>query len=881
MWLNVEVSLKNNYPLASNTNYTVLVERIKKIEAAKNSSYDLVAVTDEKNKFIYANNEFLTTYQYSIAELINITYSYIFIGFTSPRHDLKNDATPNQYLLSRQTLSIKKDNSIVEIYLKVLPIVDEKGEVCGYENVATISTDNKTTEEKFLELLTELERSFKKLPDIFIKIDDQGNINDLKYFDLKNENYTRSIALNGSINLLFQQHIIKKIFKSFKKLQITDEIISFEIPLFIEDSKKIFEATISIITSKLYLITLRDITRIKNTEHAIKKTVSRFYAIWNYSIDGMRLLNKSGIIIAVNPAFCKLVEMQPKDILGKPFYVIYPESIYPKNNEAMEKIRNAFKNRNFKSHFEGELSLKFNKKKYFDIVSTIIESQSRTPLFENDTFLLSIFRDITERKKSEKNISILKQAVESSGEVIFLTDKDGTITYVNPAFSEIYGYKKEEVVGKTTPRILKSGKVSSDHYKEFWENLLSRNSIKSELINQKKDGQEIFIEGTIDPMIDETGEITGFLAVQRDITERKISEGALRNSELLFRSIWEKSYDGMRLSDANGIIISVNNAFCKLVGINKRELIGKPFYIIYQPNSNEELESLINYKKIFSEKKIGSNYWGFSKIHNGKSLFLDVSFSFLEFKDKGSLLFSIFRDDTKYKKIETKLHNSERLAAIGTMSAFLSHEIKNPVSAIKNYVEMLLENKALPDDVRSILKLLYDANSHLSKLLNDVLLFSKNQELIKIKIDLKYLIDKVYELLNKKIAARKIKFENTVSDITILGDYISLISVFANLVENSIEAISENGEIIISAEKNDDYCSIFIKDNGCGIMKKEKIFDPFFTSKSTGTGLGLCIVKKILDYHSSSIKLKSSEPGSTIFEIKFQRKDIDGKDTYY
>ncbi len=882
MWPSGEVSLKNGYPVNNNTNcnYGVLVERIRAIESNQSSTSDLISISDNENRFLFANNTFLTTYQYTIAELLNIKFNHIFIGLTGSHKNKKIGETKNLNLLSRQTLSLRKDNSIVDVYLKVQPIVDEKGEICGFENITTLNTDKKTVEEKFLNLLTELERTFKKFPDIFIRIDDQGNINDLKYVDFRNENYTRSVAINGNINLLFSQNIIKKLFKSINKLKEKDETIILETPLFIEGSKKIIETGISRISFKLYLITLKDITKIKNTESAIKKTVSRFYAIWNYSLDGMRLLNKSGITIAVNPAFCKLVEMQPKDLLGKPFYMIYAEPNSPKFQDASEKIKNAFKNRNFKSHFDGELSLKCGKKKYFDIISTLIESQTITPLFERDAFLLSIFRDISERKKTEENILELKQAVESSDEVIFITDKDGIITYINPAFSKIYGYEKEEVVGKVTPRILKSGKVSKNAYEEFWGTLLSKKSMKGELINRTKDGKEICIEGTTDTMIDERGEIIGFLAVQRDVTERKISENALKNSELWFRSIWEKSNDGMRLTDANGIIISVNEAFCKLVGKHENELIGKPFYIIYKQNSLEAVSRLYEYKKFFSEKKFGSNHWEHTTLHNEKSVFLDVSFSLLELNGKESFLLSIFRDDTKYKKIEEELHRSERLAAIGTMSAFLSHEIKNPVSAIKNYVEILLENNELPVEIKSILPLLQDAVAHLNKLLSDVLLFSQNKELIKIDIDLKSLIDKVHELLNKKIVERKIIFENMINEIVIRGDYINLISVFTNLIENSIEAISENGRIQISSETNNDFFSIFIKDNGSGITKKEKIFNPFFTTKSTGTGLGLCIVKKILDYHNGSINLISSEPGSTIFEIKFNRKDTNGEDTY-
>ncbi len=871
---NISCEYKN-----SNRGYSKLVEQIQKIESEENRTKDLIFVTDYENKFLYANNSFLSTFQYTIAELINTDFNKIFFcyNYQSIKLDSLNG---NQFPFIKKILSLKKDNSLVEININIIPIFNENGRICGYNNIITNHEENILSEEIIPKLFKEIKYSYKNFPDFYIKIDGEGNIRDFKYIDLKERNYTRSISIKGNVKILFQNASIKKFLNSFRKSKVKNEIVTFEMPINIDGEKKIFKVDLTSISVKYFLITLKDITKIKNSENEIKRNVSRFYALWNYSLDGMRMLNKSGIIIAVNPAFCKLVEMKPNDLIGKPYHVIYSEQSIKEYSEAKTKIKNAFNDRNFKNYFEGALYLKCNKKKYFDISSTIIESQTGNPLFERDAFLLSIFRDITERKKAEENITILKKAVESSSDIIFLTDKDGTISYINPAFTRIYGYEKDEVIGKVTPRILKSGKIPQENYDEFWETLLAKKGQSGELINRTRDGQEIYIEGTANSILNEQNEITGFLAVQRNITERKISEDALRNSELLFRSIWEKSHDGMRLSDQSGNIISVNTSFCKLVGMEESELLNKPFFKPYKQSNEENELSLINYKKFFSEKNIGTNHWEHKILHNGKSVFLDVSFSLIELKDKGKLLLSVFRDDTKYKKIEQELHNSERLAAIGTMSAFLAHEIKKPTSAIKSYVEMLSGNNFLSDDSRNTLELLGDAVGHLNKLLSDVLLFSQNKELIKIEIDLKSLIDKIHELLKKKLIECNIKFINSVEDIHIDGDYFNLISVFSNLIENAIDAISTDGEINISSESNDGNYSIFIEDSGKGITEKEKIFNPFFTTKQNGTGLGLSIVKKILECHEGSIKILSSKPGKTVFEIKFKRKNNDGKNTY-
>ncbi|MEK7786090.1 MAG: PAS domain S-box protein, partial [Chloroflexota bacterium] len=149
--------------------------------------------------------------------------------------------------------------------------------------------------------------------------------------------------------------------------------------------------------------------------------------------------------------------------------------------------------------------------------------------------------DITERKQAGEELTRLRKAVETSGETIFLTDRDGLITYVNPEFARFYGYTAAEVIGKTTPRILKSGLLKPEDYEIFWETLLNKQVVKGEIINKTKDGRLVTVEGSANPILDEQENILGFLAIQRDITERRRAEEALQESEKRFRSLFEDS----------------------------------------------------------------------------------------------------------------------------------------------------------------------------------------------------------------------------------------------------------------------------------------------------------------------------------------------------
>ncbi len=138
--------------------------------------------------------------------------------------------------------------------------------------------------------------------------------------------------------------------------------------------------------------------------------------------------------------------------------------------------------------------------------------------------------DITERKKATEELSIFHLGFERSTSAIFLTDADGVISYVNPAFTELYGYSAQEAIGQT-PRILKSGVIPQERYVYFWETLLNKGVVAGEIINKAKDGRLVHIEGSNNPILNEKEEIIGFLAMHTDITERKEAEEALQRSQ--------------------------------------------------------------------------------------------------------------------------------------------------------------------------------------------------------------------------------------------------------------------------------------------------------------------------------------------------------------
>jgi diguanylate cyclase (GGDEF)-like protein/PAS domain S-box-containing protein len=183
------------------------------------------------------------------------------------------------------------------------------------------------------------------------------------------------------------------------------------------------------------------------------------------------------------------------------------------------------------------------------------------------------FRNVSARKQAEEALVKLKKAVDSSDEVVFITDPDGLITFVNPEFTRLYGYSAAETIGKTTPRILKSGQMKKEDYAGFWQSLLGQQSVKGELINKAKDGHYITIDGSANSIIDEKGNTIGFVAIQHDITSQK-------RAEKVQEMIYAISQTAISSDNIYEFYHSIHSSLAELIHVEN-------FYIaLYDPSSD-------------------------------------------------------------------------------------------------------------------------------------------------------------------------------------------------------------------------------------------------------------------------------------------------------
>ena len=268
-----------------------------------------------------------------------------------------------------------------------------------------------------------------------------------------------------------------------------------------------FEMRTKMMPDGSYQSILRDITARKQTEQALRESQEKFALAFSASPDAVNINRLAdGLFVEINKGFTDLTGFTREDVAGKTSIDL---DIWH-NPADRQRMVEAFQTRGSCDNLEAVFRRK-------DGSLGIGLLSARPLLLNNEPHLISITRDITQRKQAEVDLERLKVAIEHAGEVIVITDAQGDIQYANPAFSRVTGYSVEEALRKN-PRILKSGEHEDAFYEAMWETITNGRTWTGRVINKKKDGTLYTEEATISPVFDDQGAIVNFVAIKRDIT---------------------------------------------------------------------------------------------------------------------------------------------------------------------------------------------------------------------------------------------------------------------------------------------------------------------------------------------------------------------------
>ena len=346
-----------------------------------------------------------------------------------------------------------------------------------------------------------------------------------------------------------------------------------------------------------------------------------------------------------------------------------------------------------------------------------------------------------------------------------------------------------------------------------------------------------------------------------------------------------KVYTSKLLETMDNAVISVDNkGIVKTFNRKSEEIFNKKKEEVLKKDCQEVLNLNILGESIFKKCLLGKKNISQEIILEEKGLkkkILDLNSSFLT-DESGEItgVVAVIRDVTKINDLNEDVARHKRLAALGKLSAGIAHEIRNPLSSIRGLAQFVYNSFSKTDERKEDLNTIIQEVDRLNKLVVQVLDFAKLKKPSLTPFSLNDLIRKIAELFKLEIKDKQVKFSLELSpDISqIQADEDQVKQILMNVIINAIQAIPKKGEIKIKTEKallkGESAVKLIIKDSGVGITEKDfnQIFDPFFSTKEQGSGLGLSIVYKLIEAHQGEIKVESKEGKGTKFIIFLPQK---------
>lgn len=599
-----------------------------------------------------------------------------------------------------------------------------------------------------------------------------------------------------------------------------------------------------------------------------------------------------GTFIFANTKYCQSVGKSLKEILGKTDYDLHPEELAEKYLADDKLIMSSRKTRMIEESWQ---SLG-GSTQYVQVV--------KTPLLDNlnpDKVLgtLGVFWDITEKKQAqlqiEKDRTFLRTLIDRLPVNIYVKDLKGNFIIANKTVAEFMGAESpDELIGKSdfdfypaeTARFFKEREIKLYETKEPVLDVTEQFFHK---------GKYYYLNTTKSPLKNHQGEIIGLIGVGHDITNIKLIEEKLRESEERYATVVSQAVEGIYLVDpVTKEVLDSNESLRHLIGYCQDELHGLKIYQ-FVLEDHQDIDNYIKSVSDLSEQDISeTNY----RHKDGFLLNVEASARLITYGEKKAILF-VVRDISEKKaeeeekeRLKEQLRQAQKFEALGTLAGGVAHDLNNILAGIVSYPELMI-NKLPPDsDLVKPLSIIHDSGIRAATVVADLLTIARGAASNKLVYDLN-LISKEYldspecgKLLSTYNNA-ELEYYLEAEFPNILCSPVHIKKCLMNLVGNACEALEAEGLITIKTTNceidQDDarkyglpqgyYVLLQVTDTGSGISKQdqERIFEPFYTKKEmgrSGTGLGLTVVWNTVSDHGGTVTVES-DSDCTCFSLYF------------
>ena len=492
----------------------------------------------------------------------------------------------------------------------------------------------------------------------------------------------------------------------------------------------------------------------------------------------------------------------------------------------------------------------------------------------------------TELVRREKHFRAL---TENALDILTILDPQGAFTYNSPSVKRVLGHEPKDLAGQSAFALIHPEDLPGVLQGFDFGLRNPDRTVTLEFRFRHRNGSWRHLEAVGQSLLGDPG-ITGVVINSRDITDRKLAEAALRSSEMLFHSVWENSVDGMRLTDQDGNIVAVNDAFCKLVGMSREKLEGKPFTVVFA-DSEQPGQMLEEFVRRFRDRVVEHQRERRLTLRNGNVVTLEDTSSFVELRGQPPMLLGLFRDVTAQKRLEEQLRQSQKMEAIGQLAGGVAHDFNNILTVIHGHASLLLAGGNLTGVSARSAQQISQAADRAAGLTRQLLAFSRRQVMQPRQLDMNELVANMTKML-ARILGEDIALQLNYSPqpAQVQADAGMMEQVLMNLAINSRDAMPKGGLLAIkistievdarwlaehSERRTGRFVCLSVLDTGCGIPPENlrRIFEPFFTTKEVGkgTGLGLATVYGIVKQHQGWIEVESETGKGTAFKVFLPR----------
>lgn len=604
----------------------------------------------------------------------------------------------------------------------------------------------------------------------------------------------------------------------------------------------------------------------------------KFKTLLESSSDSILIHDMNGMVLEANHVACEIFGYTRNKMLGKHMKDLRTNIHLTEFGQQIEKLKQT-------GYFIFEMdSLRRD--------GTVIpqEINNRLIEYEGETAVLSIGRDIRERRQNEEALRDSERKYrtlfEEFPEGIAQFDTEGIITLCNESFVDLVGSREKE-------------KLSFDLLNLLEEKNLENNVARIPEVPVHYDLKYIFsdkngrtpVSITYEPIVSENSGLAGGIVLVEDLTEvKRLETVRLQQTESLRRLVDSIPVPAF-CKDRNGIYIACNKGFENLVRVQKQDILGKRIHDFVSLKIAEEyhamdIEQVKHKRNRAYETSLKSSDGSMHQVMLNKFIFSGVT-------EEDSVLLGIMIDITERKQAEEKMLQAKMVAeaanrAKTTFIVNMSHELRTPLNSVIGFSELLLSETVGPlnEKQKRYTENIQKSGNHLLDVINDVLDISRlelgNIDLYYETVDIPGVIEEVQRVLSPLSAEKNISIESNVEQglKTVIADRVKLKQILYNILNNAIKFSSENGKVTIYAEFKEDMIEISIKDEGIGIHEAdyERVFHPFvqidesISRKHGGVGLGLALVKRFVELHGGKVWVNAIPAKGSTFTFRIPKK---------